>query len=331
MHIERSCPLRSDSLIPQHAARRGWWLDRSAIPRPPLDDLRQVYWFGAVAIVAADLLMDDACPSETEAIREVFRDLEYHSVSYEHRLEPLLRRIKRSTARRSQLSLCLGDNSYPTGAEAVALLVRSFLAFAGEGRRRVDSWLATRGRLLEKFTARKDFSLALVTMGDELQDMPPPLKGERAIEGLITPVDFLTTVEESMSRLAASKSAEPPQFIDDAEDSEPWGDDEAPQGQPTLDGDGRLLTMPDGTPYAFTRTQGDCIKVLWAAWQIGRPAMLQETILERANVETNCLREVFRLNRKRKKKNHPAWGTLIVRDENGRYRLNLPRAKARTH
>jgi hypothetical protein len=74
-----------------------------------------------------------------------------------------------------------------------------------------------------------------------------------------------------------------------------------------------------GNDYTFTPTQAACVKVLWEAWKNGTPEVGQETILEHPQVEAESKRlvDVF--------KDHPAWGTMIVKGQTaGAYKLAAP-------
>lgn len=71
----------------------------------------------------------------------------------------------------------------------------------------------------------------------------------------------------------------------------------------------------NGTLYEFTPTQSRCLEVLYKAWQSRSPVIGQDLILERADSNSEKLRDVF------DKGKHPAWGTLIVSPGKGLFRL----------
>jgi hypothetical protein len=71
-----------------------------------------------------------------------------------------------------------------------------------------------------------------------------------------------------------------------------------------------------GADYTFTATQAAAVRILWKAWEDGVPAVGQSAILEDAGSEQGRLRDVFR--------HSPAWGSMIVSDTKGAYRLAQP-------
>jgi len=74
---------------------------------------------------------------------------------------------------------------------------------------------------------------------------------------------------------------------------------------PTHGSDFRDVTW-HGTKHIFTPKQAACVSVLWKAWEQGNPFIADGTVLQKAGVgDKQRLRDVFR--------NHPAWGTMIVR------------------
>lgn len=76
-----------------------------------------------------------------------------------------------------------------------------------------------------------------------------------------------------------------------------------------------------GETFRFTPTQARCVAVLWQALREGTPELAQATILREANSCQAALREVFR---QRRGGVHPAWGTMIVPQAKGVYRLKVP-------
>jgi hypothetical protein len=73
-----------------------------------------------------------------------------------------------------------------------------------------------------------------------------------------------------------------------------------------------------GRNYEFTPNQAACVKILWANWQRGTPAVRGETVLENADVSQTRLDMVFRDN--------PAWGGMIAGGKvRGTYRLQPPK------
>jgi hypothetical protein len=80
-----------------------------------------------------------------------------------------------------------------------------------------------------------------------------------------------------------------------------------------------------GTEYKFTVNQASCVQVLWESAADGVPVLSQGTIMERAlGKDSGRLRDVFKSPSGRG--NHPAFGTMIVRDEErkGMFKLSKP-------
>jgi hypothetical protein len=71
--------------------------------------------------------------------------------------------------------------------------------------------------------------------------------------------------------------------------------------------------------YTFTAMQAACVKVLWEHWERQTPRVGEQTILEAAGSAGSRLRDVF------DKGKHSAWGTMIVSDGKGAFRLADPK------
>lgn len=73
-----------------------------------------------------------------------------------------------------------------------------------------------------------------------------------------------------------------------------------------------------GVAHTFTTNQANCVRLLWTAWKNKTPTMSGTTIIDEAGVDRTDERLdlVFRDNL--------AWGTMIVSDGKGRYRLADP-------
>jgi hypothetical protein len=78
-----------------------------------------------------------------------------------------------------------------------------------------------------------------------------------------------------------------------------------------------------GTQYEFTTSQAACVKILWEHWEQRTPAIGEVTLLERAGLSGNRLRDVF------EKGGHPAWGTMIIPgDTKGSFQLSGQKKKS---
>jgi hypothetical protein len=76
-----------------------------------------------------------------------------------------------------------------------------------------------------------------------------------------------------------------------------------------------------GEEYAFSPGQAATVRVLWEAHDAGSPELGQETVLDRAGLESSQLRDVFK---GRGGAMHPAWGALIIQGRSkGAFRLDL--------
>ncbi|MCO6436017.1 MAG: hypothetical protein J5J06_02900 [Phycisphaerae bacterium] len=74
--------------------------------------------------------------------------------------------------------------------------------------------------------------------------------------------------------------------------------------------------------FHFTKSQAAAIKLLWQAWERGGLSVAEETLGEAVGsiADRYRLLHTFRKNGK----NHPAWGTMIVKAAKGTYRLAPP-------
>ena len=83
-----------------------------------------------------------------------------------------------------------------------------------------------------------------------------------------------------------------------------------------------------GTRYSFGKgNQAEAVRVLWEAWENGGHSLSQELIGERTGSAAARfeLRKVFRSRKPDGSyEPHPAWGTMIVPDGKGCYRLAPP-------
>ena len=73
----------------------------------------------------------------------------------------------------------------------------------------------------------------------------------------------------------------------------------------------------NGTDHSFTKTQADAVSEWWQAIVNGTPDLRDETVLAEigAKGRNPNLRDIF--------KDHPAWGTMIVRGiRKGTHRLS---------
>jgi len=93
--------------------------------------------------------------------------------------------------------------------------------------------------------------------------------------------------------------------------------DQARRGEPVPSENFRVVTWGDQI-FTFSERQSLCLKVLWEA----RPSALTErTVREKAGSNEETLSKVFRVKKDRQRSPHPAWGTLIVTDRAGFYRI----------
>lgn len=89
-----------------------------------------------------------------------------------------------------------------------------------------------------------------------------------------------------------------------------------------------------GTRHTFSKgLQAESVRALWAAWQNGNHSLSQATIAEKIGTSADDfqLSKVFRRRRSDGPgyEQHPAWGTMIQREEKGTYSL-VPCDPART-
>jgi hypothetical protein len=116
-------------------------------------------------------------------------------------------------------------------------------------------------------------------------------------------------------QLVAKGLAEPPDL----------GPDDIPPSWFSLD-----FTSATWNRLHFTFTKGnqaESVKTLYEAWKAGQHSLSQETIGTKVSpqVERFELRKVFRRrNSIGRYEQHPAWGTMIVKDSKGCYRLVPP-------
>lgn len=68
-----------------------------------------------------------------------------------------------------------------------------------------------------------------------------------------------------------------------------------------------------GRHFVLTPKQAAVVKVLWDAWESGTPQVGQHYLLEACESPGGRLRDVFR--------DSPAWGTLVVSEGGGMYKL----------
>ena len=80
-----------------------------------------------------------------------------------------------------------------------------------------------------------------------------------------------------------------------------------------------------GRKYSFTVNQSKIVSVLWNAWERGVPDVGDATLVSAIDSDDDFdprLRDVFKTG----KKNHPAWGSMIVPGRTkGTHRLVKPR------
>lgn len=75
-----------------------------------------------------------------------------------------------------------------------------------------------------------------------------------------------------------------------------------------------------GTKYSFTKTQAECLKHLWKAWEMGGLSLSEKTIGDRiASVSEN-----YRLVHTFDRGKHPAWGKMIISVGKGIFALRKP-------
>jgi hypothetical protein len=82
----------------------------------------------------------------------------------------------------------------------------------------------------------------------------------------------------------------------------------------TISDDSRSVLV-DGVRHVLTMTQGQMMKVLFAAHQSGHPDVSKQKLLAAVERETSEVRDTW--------KKSPLWNTLIVSERKGTYRLKL--------
>jgi len=91
-----------------------------------------------------------------------------------------------------------------------------------------------------------------------------------------------------------------------------------------------------GTRYRFNKTQARCVRILWQGWETDCPSVSQETLGEAIGSSSSQfrLRDIFRATSRKGKtgstrriQRHAAWGTMIVSDGKGIFRLASPSRK----
>jgi hypothetical protein len=282
-------PLCSGDLLPGMARVYFHTLDQPGLKDPCLRDLQ---WCGAAATLAQVLLVDRHSEGWWQ-LRRVLRDL----VGAVERGRPLLDASDEAIRRHGRKrEIDLGGAFYPSAAHGAILLAEQALA----GVHYYSDLDALAGAWASE---RSDFSPAIAH---------EPVRLATLIVNTMR--RELARVDHRLACRAGRQEQPPPMAHPDVT-------------EPTAEQQYRVVRLPGGTIYTFTPAQAECVKVLWEAWEEGRPEMRAATILDRAKVENESLAEVFRQRRNGVKVPNPAWGALIVEDDkNGKgwYRLSLP-------
>ena len=77
----------------------------------------------------------------------------------------------------------------------------------------------------------------------------------------------------------------------------------------------------NGTAYTFGAKQAAVVKVLWKAWEAGKPSVLDVDLIDAAGSEGSRVRDIFRLGGV----TNPAWNTMIVKVGRNHYKLSSPK------
>ena len=135
--------------------------------------------------------------------------------------------------------------------------------------------------------------------------IPVVIPGRARPEGP-TPIDWATVLSDFMRLLQGPGGAHI------------FQDEDPPPSPAQHSMDFRCVTWL-GEKYTFSQMQAACVKVMWEAWENDTPSLGQQTILESAESSSERLIHVFRNGK------HPAWGSMIVPDGKGIFRLSGPK------
>ena len=79
----------------------------------------------------------------------------------------------------------------------------------------------------------------------------------------------------------------------------------------------------NGKRFDFTTSQAICVEILWNAHQNKTPLLSGEYIAEKAGIAQHEIRRVFVKKIGNKRTTHPAYGTLVISPQKGKYALDI--------